>query len=91
MTVYKNSYARAKCGCACTGMCSTPAMSPADMENTVAAGMACEAPCTDICLEAGACAQNLLAQLVFPIQVYTYGFCPSDALAKGTFFPELVR
>ena len=88
--MYKNSYARAKCGCAGTHACSTSAVNPAGMENAVAAGMACEAPCTDICAEVGAC-ESPLAQLVFPIQVYTYGFCPSDALAKGTLFPELVQ
>lgn len=78
--MYKNSCARTKCGCAA---------GPVDMENAVAAGMACETPCTDICIGGVDCGRPQLAQLIFPIQEYTYGFCPPEALAQGTLFPEL--
>ena len=87
MTVYKNGYAQTKCGCAC----SAPVVMAASLENTVVAGRACETPCTDISEIVGVGGMNALAQLMFPIQEYTYGFCPSDALAQGTLFPELVR
>lgn len=87
MTVYKNSNAQTKCGCAC----STPVVKATSLEDTVVAGMACETPCTDISGVLGMSGMNALAQLMFPIQEYTYGFCPSDALAQGTLFPELVR
>ncbi|MBQ4423563.1 MAG: spore coat associated protein CotJA [Clostridia bacterium] len=31
-----------------------------------------------------------LATVYFPNQVYRAGFCPCEALARGTLFPELV-
>ncbi len=83
--MYKSSNARGKCGCACS------AAQAVSRENTVAAGTVCQAPCADICTEIGACYETAMAQLIFPIQEYTYGFCPPDALARGTMFPELVR
>ncbi|MBQ6077166.1 MAG: spore coat associated protein CotJA [Clostridia bacterium] len=36
---------------------------------------------------AGGCA---LATVYFPTQVYRAGFCPCEALSRGTLFPELV-
>ncbi|MBQ1632968.1 MAG: spore coat associated protein CotJA [Clostridia bacterium] len=35
----------------------------------------------------GGCA---LATVYFPNQVYRAGFCPCEALSRGTLFPELV-
>lgn len=88
MTVYKSGYARAKCSCAHMNTCETSPACPTVMDNTVMAGMACESPCTDIGAVAGV---SELAKLQFPIQEYTYGFCPTDALEKGTLFPEFVQ
>ncbi|MBQ1820565.1 MAG: spore coat associated protein CotJA [Clostridia bacterium] len=31
-----------------------------------------------------------LATVYFPNQVYRAGFCPCEALSRGTLFPELV-
>ncbi len=89
--MYKSGYARTKCGCAGASTCSTSSACPAGMDNTVAAGMACESACTDISAVAGVSTGGELAQLQFPVQEYTYGFCPSDALEKGTMFPEFVQ
>lgn len=83
MTVYK-------CGNARTNACAyaMPAVKMQRPENAVQAGKACETPCA--APDVGGSALPM-AQLMFPIQEYTYGFCPSDALCHGTMFPELVR
>lgn len=86
--MYKSGYARTKCSCARASTCQTSPACPTVMDNAVVAGMACESPCTDIGAVAGV---SELAQLQFPVQEYTYGFCPSDALEKGTLFPEFVH
>ena len=64
----------------------SPAVDPTAVENTVPAGTVgsrnpCGMPGT------GGCA---LATVYFPTQVYRAGFCPCEALARGTLFPELV-
>jgi hypothetical protein len=38
-------------------------------------------------MSGGGCA---LATVYFPNQTYRAGFCPCEALARGTLFPELV-
>lgn len=72
------------------GTCSftnrVPAVDPTTVDNvvpagTVQAGNACGMPG-----EAG-CA---LATVYFPSQDYRAGFCPCEALSRGTLFPELV-
>ena len=71
------------------GCCFTdriPAVDPTAVDNVVPAGSvssgsACGMPGN------GGCA---LATVYFPTQVYRAGFCPCEALARGTLFPELV-
>ncbi len=71
------------------GCCFTsdaPAIDPTAADNVVLAGAvgaqnSCGMP------DAGGCA---LATVYFPTQVYRAGFCPGEALARGTLFPELV-
>lgn len=71
------------------GCCFTdriPAVDPTAVENvvpagTVSAGNSCGIP------GSGGCA---LATVYFPNQAYRAGFCPCEALSRGTFFPELV-
>ena len=57
-------------------------INPVCLDNTIAAGSV-SAYDGD-----GAC---FLATAYMPVQTYTAGFCPSDALEHGTMFPELVR
>ena len=71
------------------GCCFTdrmPAVDPTAVDNVVPAGSvssgsACGMPGN------GGCA---LATVYFPNQVYRAGFCPCEALSRGTLFPELV-
>ncbi len=53
----------------------------------VAAGTACT---TDACGPFEESVDQGLARINFPIQEYTEGFCPADALNHGTMFPSLV-
>ena len=57
--------------------------------NTVAAGTVCT---SEVCGPNMllACSGEPLAQINFPIQQYASGFCPGEALDRGTMFPELV-
>lgn len=61
---------------------------------TVQAGDACSGFCgilpVTTALEAVDAACVRLPQTVITEQVYTYGFCPDEALQRGTLFPELV-
>lgn len=71
--------------CCFSGMAT--AEDPMMKENTVPAGgvcgESCEAEKNDYC----ACK---LAVIYFPMQTYRAGYCPTEALKKGTLFPELV-
>ena len=71
------------------GMCCfespCPAVNPLDAENIVLAGGVTENGCApDVTC---GCA---LATAYFPFQEYRAGFCPTEALRRGTLFPELV-
>ena len=73
-------------GGACCFTPDTPAVDPTAVENVVMAGsVGAQNPCA--MPGAGGCA---LATVYFPTQVYRAGFCPCEALARGTLFPELV-
>ena len=52
----------------------------------VPAGEAASGLCGD-----DAAANTALARIDFPEQEYLYTFCPDQALAHGTAFPELVN
>ena len=63
-----------------------PAVDPTTVENVVPAGtVASENACGMTGGES--CAP---ATVYFPNQVYRAGFCPCEALSRGTLFPELV-
>lgn len=67
--------------------CRTMVREPDEKYNTFAAGSACtDSYCADM-FSYG----ERLAQIQFPIQKYTQGFCPETALCSGTLFPELVH
>lgn len=71
------------------GCCFTdriPAVDPTTVDNVVPAGAV---SATDLCGMPGnrGCA---LATVYFPNQTYRAGYCPCEALARGTLFPELV-
>lgn len=59
---------------------------PQDMMNVVAAGDACESECDNLDMPF----DSNLATACVPFQTYRMGFCPAEALAKGTLFPELI-
>lgn len=71
------------------GCCFTnrmPAVDPTAVDNVVTAGNVANAnPCG--MTGGGDCT---LATVYFPNQAYRAGFCPCQALAHGTLFPELV-
>jgi len=58
---------------------------------TIPAGEACAGLCAD---NAGGSERALnlgsLPVTIVEEQIYSYGFCPSEALQRGTLFPELV-
>ena len=69
--------------------CASMVACNATAGNTVAAGTVCT---SEVCgpnmlLN---CSSEPLAQINFPIQQYAAGFCPGEALERGTMFPELV-
>ena len=74
-------------GDTCCFTSSVPAVDPLAADNIVVAGNVGEAGCT-AAESAGGCA---LAMVYFPVQVYRAGFCPNEALRRGTLFPELAR
>ncbi len=55
----------------------------------ICAGAACTADETFLCAEAGQ--SSTLPKTIIEEQVYVYGFSPSEALERGTMFPELVN
>ncbi len=71
------------------GCCFTdriPAVDPVAVDNVVPAGTVSAG---NSCGTAGigGCA---LATVYFPNQLYRAGYCPCEALSRGTLFPELV-
>ena len=73
-------------GGACCFTADVPAVDPTAIDNTVPAGaVGAQNPCG--MPGTGGCP---LATVYFPTQVYRAGFCPCEALARGTLFPELV-
>ena len=64
---------------------SVPAVDPLAADNIVVAGNVGEAGCA-AAEEVGGCA---LAMVYFPVQEYRAGYCPNEALRRGTLFPEL--
>lgn len=71
------------------GMCCfespCPAVNPLEAENIVIAGGVMDM--RSAAADTNGCA---LATAYFPFQEYRAGFCPAEALKKGTLFPELV-
>ena len=79
----QQSYAN---GGACCFSDRIPAVDPTAVDNVVPAGsVASEQYCG--MTGGGSCA---LATVYFPNQAYRAGFCPCEALSRGTLFPELV-
>ena len=76
----QQSYANG--GCCFTGR--VPAVDPTAVDNVVPAGAVSSG---NSCGMSGGCA---LAAVYFPNQAYRAGFCPCEALSRGTLFPELV-
>ena len=70
-------------GCCFESPC--PAVNPLEAENIVLAGGVMDSSCA--ISGTGGCA---LATAYFPFQEYRAGFCPAEALEKGTLFPELI-
>ena len=63
-----------------------PAVDPTTVDRIVRAGeVRSQNPCG---MPSGA--ECALATVYFPSQVYRAGFCPCEALSRGTLFPELV-
>ena len=79
--MYKNKPAR----CCCPMDCGVSAKA-----NTVPAGSACSGVCKGFDLSE-LVTEYTLAEIMFPIQIYSVGFCPDEAFQAGTLFPELVR
>ena len=73
-------------GDACCFTGRGPGMDPTIADNVVMAG---EVSSDGSCgfAPGGGCA---LATVYFPDQAYRAGYCPAEALMKGTLFPELV-
>lgn len=70
--------------CCFSGMAVT--VDPLMADNVVAAGDVGGGSCGDEQSTLG-CA---LAMAYFPTQTYRAGYCPAEALSRGTLFPELV-
>ncbi len=64
-----------------------PAVDPTTVDNVVPAGAVSSANPCGMPSGGSGCAP---ATVYFPTQVYRAGFCPCEALARGTLFPELV-
>ena len=56
----------------------------------VAAGEVCSGNVCDFPIRPSCAPEEPLAMAYVPAQVYCLGFCPAQALAQGTLFPELV-
>lgn len=64
-----------------------PAVDPTTVDNVVPAGAVSSANPCGMPSGGSGCAP---ATVYFPNQVYRAGFCPCEALSRGTLFPELV-
>ncbi len=73
--------------CACQVTCETAEIDPVETLRTVAAGDVCGSECAPMEIMDS---DTVYAAIQFPIQTYQIGFCPCEALCKGTLFPELV-
>ena len=72
--------------CTCQTGCETPEAQAVPTARTVTAGDVCGSVCVPEILED----DPVYAVINFPFQTYRTGFCPAEALCKGTLFPELV-
>ncbi len=72
--------------CCFTGMATT--VDPLMADNIVVAGEV--GGDGDCCGDETATLGCALAMIYFPMQTYRAGFCPAEALSRGTLFPELV-
>lgn len=73
-------------GDACCFTGRTGGMDPTTEDNVVMAGEVCTDGSCGFA-PGGGCA---LGTVYFPNQTYRAGYCPSEALMRGTLFPELV-
>lgn len=71
--------------CACQTVCEVDS-EPVATARTVTAGDVCGSDCAPDVVAF----DTEYAMINFPIQTYRSGFCPAEALCKGTLFPELV-
>lgn len=69
--------------------CKTLKMPYTAAAKTITAGEGCMSECAKTGFICGTAPK--LAQVESPIQEYRTGFCPCNALQKGTYFPELVK
>lgn len=72
--------------CACQTVCEMADCEPNPTVRTVTAGNVCGSVCAPEVVEP----DGIYATIHIPAQNYQAGFCPADALCKGTLFPELV-
>ncbi len=79
----QRSYANGGC-CFESG---APAVDPTAVENVIPAGGVASANPCGMMTGGNGCP---LATAYFPSQAYRAGFCPCEALSRGTLFPELV-
>ena len=76
-------------GDACCFIGREPGLDPTQESNVVLAGEVCTSErCGEEAVSSGDGCR--LAQTYFPDQSYRAGFCPREAMEKGTLFPELV-
>ena len=72
-------------GCTCQKPCEADCVERSECELVVSAGDVCGSEC------AGYDMPSIdLPGVTVPVQTYRVGFCPPEALCKGTLFPELV-
>lgn len=74
-------------GDACCFTGQAGGVDPTLLTNVVIAGEVCAQGEDGDDAAEGGCA---LATVYFPVQVYRAGYCPAEALQKGTLFPELL-
>lgn len=63
---------------------------PTQEKNVILAGAACTSDTCGCAVSGTGNGGCRLAQVYFPDQTYRAGFCPCEAIEKGTLFPELV-
>ena len=72
-------------GGSCCFESTCPPIDPLAADHIVVAGAVEGSGCASA--GSGGCA---LVTVYFPVQEYRAGFCPAEALKRGTLFPELV-